>query len=350
MKFALGLLVLLFLLSGCASTGPYKKPMVWLKNDKVELGVLAHVGGRAVSLKTPDGENVLKEVPERWKESESERPLPDISQKFVAYQGHIVWVGPQSEWWVHQDLAPRRKRKKAQWPPDPYTIYSKYAVVELSDNHVVLEGVPSPVWGVKMTKRYAITEEGQVKFSVTMTNTSDKPVSWDIWSNCRFPGEMKAYVPMEDASFRTLPRKKAEKKKLPVKFRDGFFTFNNKVPVSEDNPARREKAFINTPQAWLAAFSDDYLFIMKADKAPELSSIHPEQAVAEVYQSIEYNRENSLLELELHGPYSELMPGESKTHSETWYLKKLSRALSLREQTAYLKKAVKLPVYVPEKP
>ena len=82
--------------------------LVWLLNDKIEVGILPEVGGRIVVLRKPGGMNMLKSDTLQW-----QPPWPEISLQagFIPYNGHIVWLGPQRKWWARQDLNDQRKNR-----------------------------------------------------------------------------------------------------------------------------------------------------------------------------------------------------------------------------------------------
>jgi hypothetical protein len=58
------------------------------------------VGGRLVSASLSGYENILNSDSAQWNEAPEKRPTMDPAQPFKAYNGMIVWLSPQSEWWV----------------------------------------------------------------------------------------------------------------------------------------------------------------------------------------------------------------------------------------------------------
>ena len=78
--------------------------MIILSNDQVEVGVLPEVGGRVVLLRKPGLQNILKSDERLWVDAEKHKPEISAFSDFKAFNGHIVWLGPQSEWWIHQDI------------------------------------------------------------------------------------------------------------------------------------------------------------------------------------------------------------------------------------------------------
>jgi hypothetical protein len=168
--------------------------VIFLENESVKVAFLPGVGGRLVFLGRPGGDNLLKSDTSLWREPVEERIVPSPESEWKSYFGHTIWPGPQSEWWEHQDMNANRRDEKSRWPPDPYLIYAPYRLVQQTDTSVWMEGPPSPVSGVQLKKKYALSGSG-LEIEVIMTNISDAPVSWDIWSNARFEGSTLSFVP-----------------------------------------------------------------------------------------------------------------------------------------------------------
>ena len=98
-------------------------PLQILKNKDIKLGVLPHLGGRIVSLTVANGENLLSSDSSLWNH-QFDKPIKDyVSGEFLQLRGHIAWIGPQSEWWTHQDIHIDKRDQKINWPPDPFLIY-----------------------------------------------------------------------------------------------------------------------------------------------------------------------------------------------------------------------------------
>jgi hypothetical protein len=298
-----------------STTGAERKLLI-LENSHLVVGILPRVGGRVVLLRRTDGANVFLTDPAQWDQPEEEIPVASPTTEFVAYNGHIVWVGPQGEWWNHQTVNPARQ---GGWPPDPYLVYSDYQVTERSRTHVKMVGPESPVCGLQLTKEITLLDD-KVVFKVTGANIRDEKVSWDLWPNSRFVGESPSYVPVaseDDIRIDFHPWEPESQGKLPHEIVDGFFTFR----VLDGIPAGRTdlvaKAFINPSEGVLAAFVGGDVFLKRVDIVPP-EQTHPGQAFAEVYNNIHVDTGKSLLELEIHGAYRTLAPGESMEIVETW--------------------------------
>jgi len=289
-----------------------ERHLLVLQNDRIVVGLLPQVGGGVMLLRLPQGENVLLARPALWGEPAADRPDPAKGPKtYKAYFGHTVWVGPQSAW---------------GWPPDPYWIYGNFQVTRQTAASVTMLGPKSPASGFQFQKTVRLHPDGTVTFSVTGTNILDKPISGDLWTNTRLPGTAHAYVPLGgDGEVRLgcwFSDSGRPQEALGASGLNGFFTFRTSEPMPANLGGRVAKAFISSPkEGVIAAFSGDCLFLKRAAIVPK-ERIHPQQAFIEVYQATAAARDRQedpgLLELEMHGPYGTLRPGEASTFTETW--------------------------------
>jgi len=201
-------------------------PLIVLSNENIEIGILPEVAGRIVMLRKPGMKNILRSDEEMWPEAAEKKPEINAFANFTAFNGNITWIGPQKEWWIHQDLNEERKSTKADWPPDPYTIYSKYEITEQLKSYIRLAGPVSPINGLSLIKEYSITEEGKVKIKITATNERETAVSWDLWMLTRLDGFSKAYVPVEqDEIFKLIIKENKKVETTPYKIENNYFTF-----------------------------------------------------------------------------------------------------------------------------
>lgn len=291
--------------------------LIILKNKHTEVGILPHLGGRIVSLCKPGMDNILKSDPANWNDP---NVIPEISENanFKEFNGHIVWVAPQSEWWTQQDLNSRRRDSKAVWPPDPFLIYGKNEILEQTENSITLLGLKSPVSGVQIKKKITLDPNGQVTIQATMQNIRDTSVTWGIWMNTRLCGYARCYVPATEIGLIKLNEEKSNKwvNPMPYEFRDGYFTFRPDQPTNM-KVNNVQKAYLEPTAPFIVGFDQSQALKIDFKMIPS-SEIHPDHKVAEVYNIVRDN--NDLLELEAHGPYTTLAQGEETTMTETWTL------------------------------
>lgn len=289
-----------------------------LSNGTVAIEITPDIGGRVLSVNLVDKPNFLH----IGAAVESE-PNPTVTPESnnIAYFGHETWVGPQSQWWVHQLVNPQRVAAKAVWPPDPFLILAKNSVQEKNARQVILQSPNSPVSGVTMQKTFSLVEDkpNQIRLDVTAQNIRDSKITWDIWFNTRVPYTTTVYVPVASMSdVRVEHFTDATYGPLAHNFSEGVFALENFSPSTHQG--RKGKVFIQPAQGWMAAFRDQQLLIIQFALQPK-SAIHPEQGQIELYQEfLNESPEEGLLELEVHAPYKTLKPHESMSATEIWTL------------------------------
>ena len=311
----------------------------YLKNEKITLGVLPDVGGRVVLLKLNKGNNVLKSDEALWNEPKAQRAKPIPKANFKAYNGQIVWVGPQSEWWLHQDVNKPRKTNKAIWPPDPYLEYGSYKVDKHLENYIKMSGPQSRVTGLTLVKEITLNEDNSVTFTVTARNIRTAPVYWDLWLNARMQGSDRFYVPVEQSGILRIEQDEEKNEKMESEILDGYFTFSNLPPVSKKK-AKNAKAFLTPNAGYLAGFNKDACLVIEFEMyEPDLA--HKEQAMVEIYKHVSRKGVNDLLELEYHTPYQKIMPNETLKTTQTWRLYEYEGKPTSQEEISFLKSVIK---------
>lgn len=333
-KFILTLLIIT-LPYNCMAT-EHGESVVYIHNGNVQVGILVEVGGTIVSLRYKGGKNILHSDSTLWNEPKADRLPVTADTLWKAYHGHTVWLGPQADWWVKQDLNPYLKITKTNWPPDPWLIFSQYKILQQTDSNIIIQSPESPIWGVCMTKNISISNAGKVLLVVMVKNTGSKPISWDIWMNTYMNGTDKAYVPIvhiKDIRMDSL------KNDMPSVINNGYFTFEPKRP-EKGVLVMDSKAFIYPSEPFIAAFTKENLLLVRFEKHKK-SSIHPNQSLVELYNTLTIDRTQDLLELEYHSPYKTLKSGASMQAWETWEVYAYSGADNQQQQIEFLNAIVK---------
>ena len=278
-------------------------------NGVVEARVSEVAGGRLLSFALRGKSNFLL-----IDEAAGDPGLaPNATSGYVRYQGHEVWIGPQREWWVHQDINPARAAARATWPPDPWLSLAKYTLVERKQDEIVLDSQASPVSGIQLRKRYALVPDkpDSLRLEAEATNRSGKLAGRDIWFNTRVPAHTMAYVPVaarEDVRIEPAGA-------LHYTLGDGLLSLD--LPKPSDAP-RKGKLFAQPSHGWLAAFRDGQALVIQFAHQPR-AAIHPAQGQVELYQDADARAsDKGMLELEVHAPYVELAPGAAMRASELW--------------------------------
>ena len=288
-------------------------PVLRLSNPALTLGLVPGLGGRIVELRVEGGDNLLDSDPRSWQE-----PFPpaDLRTPFEPWNGHTYWVGPQSEWWTQQDMDPERRRAKATWPPDPFHETARYQVRERSRSRARLESPPSPITGLRRKLEVELVGARRVRIRVTATNGRPTPVAWSFYSNTRVRPDGWAYVRLAPDGIKRIdgPR---DGSPYPHRVVRGFFVSPPGVKPGPAETPLTADAFLRPVEARIAYFRGHQLFLKRTETFSEVR-LHPEETPVEIYRSSGGGRDAALLELELHGPYEKLPPGQAMSFEETW--------------------------------
>lgn len=310
-------ILLLFLPVLLSLTVKAQEKVVYIQNENCKAGFLPDVGGRMVFFSIIGAENFLYSEEKYWNEPETDRIEPSINAPFKPYNGLITWLGPQSEWWNHQDSIDSKKGDV--WPPDPWLIYGDYEIVEKTTSKLVLEGPGSPISGVKLTKSFELNGN-KLYITTTAKNIRNTNVSWDIWSNARFGAFTNFQVPVTDGGvLRVVANENKMVDKVKYEVKEASFVFYPEMP-SAGKIQRISKAFLYPEEGRITANTQSLQLTIEFDKVP-FNDIHPEQALVEVYNCISVDGSTDILELEHHSAYTTLQAGESMSLKEVWTIR-----------------------------
>ncbi|WP_416306001.1 DUF4380 domain-containing protein [Neptunicella sp. SCSIO 80796] len=312
-----------------------------LHNDQVELHITPAIGGRVVGFNLKGHENFLK-VGTPFKQG----IRPDVSPTTdnIGYLGHIVWVGPQSQWWRKQQLNLQRYQNSAVWPPDPYLTFTDNKIVKHSPSEVVLEGAASPISGMQINKTFRLdpVNPNKVQLSATGVNISQQNHSWDLWFNTRVNIDTHVIVPVNrQQDIRLVSFENTHTGPINYRYSEQYLILDSSQ-FERQKPANQGKLYIRPKQGWMAGYRQGQLFIIQFPLlATEL--IHPEQAQVELYASYaQSNTEKGLIEMELHSPFRDLAPSDSIQFSSNWYLYEYPADFSQQDILAMLANKIKL--------
>jgi hypothetical protein len=294
-------------------------PTHTLDNGAVQATVTDAIGGRLLSFALAGKPNFLK------LDTSAGDPAAkvDAAMDHVAYLGHENWVGPQKEWWSHQDVNPARAAAHAHWPPDPYLSQARYTITRDNKSGLALTSPASPVNGLQLDKRYSLVPDkpNSLQLDVAATNRRATQVAWDLWFNTRAYGDTRVYVPVaqRDDVRQQVIKPGADLTPLTWTLADGVFSIDMPAAGS-DRRHRNGKMLLQPSGGWLAGFHAGQALIIQFALQPR-AAIHPDQGQVELYNDyLPDDMSTSLLEMEVHAPYRHLAPGERMAAAETWTL------------------------------
>lgn len=309
----------LFLSTGCLqrpapnafpSPRADETPLLLIANDHLVVGVLPSHGGRVVLLRTPSGPNLLDARPATW----SRPPFTDvealISPPWEDDLGHIVWMGPQSDFWFNQDAFPSKHERRHVWPPDPYLTQLPYAVLLHTPDRIVVRSQISPVWGVQLTKTVHALPDGTIRFEVEAYNPGPRTVTRNLWLNFRALPSGREFTPVTDSGTLSL----SVSHQAEVQILHGFAS--TVVPPGASH--RGVKTSLTPATGLIASTVPGGYLVLRFDSTPP-DAVPPGQAPVEIYRvGFDHAELAPLLELEHHGPLTRLEPGQRFSRQESW--------------------------------
>jgi len=309
-------------------------PVHTLDNGSVRATVTDAIGGRLLSFALAGKPNFLKLDTAA---GDPDAPIGPTTDN-VGYFGHETWIGPQKEWWSHQDVNP--SRAGAPWPPDPWLGLSRYKVEDKRADAIALASPPSPVNGLQLVKRYALVpgRPHSLRLDVDAANVRKTQVAWDIWFNTRAHGATRVYVPVarRDDVRQQAIEPKPDMKPLTWTLKDGIFSIDA-YPAGKGLPHRNGKMLLQPSSGWMAGFHDGQVLVIQFAHQPR-AAIHPDQGQVELYNDWQPEApDKGLMEMEVHAPYVQLAPGRHMQASEQWTLLPYDGPDTRKAQVAFLR-------------
>lgn len=317
MQCVLQFVAIIILLSSCITPQKPADSMIRFSNDTIEIGLLPDVGGRLVKVSLVGQENIIQSDSTLWNEPISKRPSLDPTRPFKAYNGHINWVNPQSEWWVKQDSFPYLKANRSLWPPDPYLTFAKYKITNQQAGEITMVSPESPYTQVQFTKTYRINGN-KVFLTTSARNCSNDTVSWGLWFNTRMNGWDQVFVPADSVALvKCLWFNPSGVEKPALLWKIGCYGYSPTLPDSTEKVFKGKSFFSPASSPVIAGFKANQWLIIRSIMIDKFA-IHPEQARIELYIENSANPKEDLQELEMQFAYEKIAPGNSITASQTW--------------------------------
>jgi len=313
-----------------------------LDDGHLQVEVAPVLGGRIVHVSLPGRPNLLK-VGEAV--ATQPDPVPAADGDNIPYFGHELWTGPQSGWWLDQDVNPARRAAAAQWPPDPWLANARNRVVEQAPGHLALEGVASPVSGLQVRQSFRLPPDapGTLELTAEAVNARDREVRRDLWFNTRLPAGSRVFAPVAGPEHARLRADVDDTYAGPVAWwRDGLYSLQLDPPPA-GKTGRRGKIFIAPSAGWIAGFGAGQLLLIRFERQAD-EAIDPEHGQVELY--LDWHHDDpaaGVLELEVHAPMRTLAPGEAMQARETWTVLPYDGPDELEAQRAALESALRDP-------
>jgi len=212
--------------------------------------------------------------------------------------GSTFWDSPQSNW---------------VWPPRATLDSAPYSVVSSDGAVELLSRVDAS--GLQFSKRFQASA-AHMRFEIDyhMVNRSNAPIKAGPWEITRVAGGL-SFFPYENVP--GLPDSALE----PVSYSEGVCWYAFDAAYL----AKGRKLFSGAREGWLAHVGPDRSLFIKTFPDTQPQDYAPEQGEVEIWG----HDAGAYVELENHGVYRELKPGESHSYRVNWYLSRLPVEIAL---------------------
>ena len=213
--------------------------------------------------------------------------------------GSTFWDSPQTNW---------------NWPPRAVLDSRPYAVEQGGD---VLELVSEvDPCGLQFAKRFEANPDLDcIEIEYRMSNRSEAPIKAGPWEITRVPGGL-SFFPYKDVA--SLPPTALE----PVRYENGICWYDFDASCL----AEGRKLFSGAKEGWLAHVGPERMLFVKTFLDTKPQEYAPEQGEVEIWG----HDGGIYVELENHGVYCELLPGETHRYRVDWHMVRLPEAIEVR--------------------
>ena len=271
---------------------------VRLANGDAELVVTTSVGPRIIHYGLTGGPNAFQVIPETRGQSGGEAWVP--------YGGHRLWIAPE--------VMPR------SYFPDT----GAYGTPLMDCDTLVLASPVESTTGIKKEMRVSLAPSGSaVTVQHTLTNHNVWAVTLSVWALSIVAGGGKVVLPQEPFvphGDELLPARPLVLWKF-TDMADPRWRWGMKylTLAAQDDLDTPQKVGLYNAVGWGAHVTDTQAFILTIKPAPGGPGALPDMGC-----NFETFTKGAFQELETLGPLTTLQPGESATHTEQWFLGKLS--------------------------
>ncbi|WP_341678353.1 DUF4380 domain-containing protein [Niveibacterium sp. SC-1] len=219
--------------------------------------------------------------------------------------GSTFWDSPQSAW---------------GWPPRASLDSEPYVATELG-GALLLESARDES-GLRFSKRFALNAAlGALEIEFRIANEGLDALSCGPWEITRVPGGLSFFP---HATHANLPASALE----PVQYAGGICWYEFDPTLL----AQGKKLFSGASEPWLAHLSRDGLLFVKVFPAVPATQVPPGQGEVEIW-----GQDGAIyIELETHGAYRRLAPGESFSYPVRWFLEQVPAEVDSRTGSAEL--------------
>jgi len=251
-----------------------------LRSGNLAIEVDPGLGARIISAKLDDDELLLQK------------------RDGLLNWGSTFWLGPQSLW---------------NWPPPEAIQLGKYAA-EIQEGKLLLTSDIEQQFGYRVVKKLSLNDGNSLNIEYQIINETDSAQQIGPWEITVVPAEGAMVF------FPTGAIPDATNSTIEFNEKDGVARFE----YNEQELQEVQKIFRNPSEGWLAHINkSNTLLVKKFDVIPPLE-LAPGPGNVEVYIS----KKSKYIELENHGKYTLLEPGELLEYEVKWFITKLPEEFS----------------------
>lgn len=275
----------------CVKDDPRWGRVLWLSNDTTEIGVALDFGIRVVHMSCAGCENLFYVQPE------------DLSDGFVndngwkLHGGHRIWMAPESDDSYYPDNEP------VTWE-------------ETTDGVLITQNV-DPLLGIRKSLSIVFLEDGGVGLKQSIQNASDKPIDGASWGVNTLDGGGTAYICFTNNDKRGYTPHRVVSLWSDTNLHDPRLSFDKLGLTARHMPM--------PDYLKLGLYCIDGKAVFE-NKGQRLTLLFDSASLCE-YPDNGCNFElymcSEFMELETLGTKAHILPGESTSHTETWYLTKV---------------------------
>ena len=271
---------------------------VRLANGDAELVVTTSVGPRIIHYGLTGGPNAFQVIPETRGQVGGDAWVP--------YGGHRLWIAPE--------VMPR------SYFPDT----GAYGTPAMDGDALVLASPIESTTGIGKTMRVTLAPSGPgVTVEHTLTNHNVWAVTLSVWALSIVAGGGKVVLPQEPFvphGDELLPARPLVLWKF-TDMADPRWRWGTKYVTlaAHDDLDTPQKVGLYNAQGWAAHVMETQAFVIAIKPAPGGPGALPDMGC-----NFETFTKGAFQELETLGPLVTLQPGESATHTEQWFLGRLS--------------------------
>jgi len=210
--------------------------------------------------------------------------------------GSTLWTSPQSDW---------------GWPPYRVLDAVEYRVEKLGDT-LKMTSEPDVISGLQFEKKFIVTGNHFIRIEYLIRNVGEQAKKVAPWEVTRVPCGGMAFFPWGGKA--TIPAST-----LKTNLSKGNV---NWVSIDKTTIPNHQKLFATAREGWLAyAFNNLLLIKQFPDTKP--ANYSPNQAEVEIYT----NKDKLYAELENHGMFTLLQPGQALSYVVNWQLQAIPKTI-----------------------